>query len=82
MDAVAQIARNDLRSVIQIEEREFNHLIDQEPAPWLVKRGDTIIRVRPDKIGTNELNLPATESEILEGRFYQSEAEYLADRAA
>jgi hypothetical protein len=83
VDAIAQIARNDLRSVIQIGEREFNLLIDKAPSPWLVKHTDgRIIRVRPERVGTGELNMPATEEEIRLGKFYANEAEYLADRAA
>jgi hypothetical protein len=51
-------------------------------APWLVKNGDSVVRVRPEKFGTPELNQPATEDEIRDGKFYKDQAEYLADRAA
>jgi hypothetical protein len=84
--AAATIARGDLRSVTALDEREFESLVgpieNKKAAPWLVKRGDRIIRVRPERVGTGELNMPATEDEIRDGKFYANEAEYLADRAA
>jgi hypothetical protein len=83
-NAAATIARGDLRSVLQIEEREFSQLVDREPTPWLVRMGadQPVLRVRPENVGTDQLHQPATPDEIRVGRFFKDEAEYRADRAA
>jgi hypothetical protein len=84
--AIADIARNDLKLHSQMDDRafaEFSRPIEnKQGAPWLVKNGDTIMVVRPALRGTAGLHQIATESEIREGIYYESESAYAASRAA
>jgi hypothetical protein len=57
-------------------------IMARKNAPWLVKNGDAIMRVRPEKKGTPELHQPATPEEISDGVFFKNEAEFRASRAA
>jgi hypothetical protein len=87
-NAVAQTARRDLMSTSDLQPDEFEKIVapieTRRHAPWIVKMGDDqpIIRVRPEKSGTDELHQPATPDEIRDGKFFKNEAEYLAERAA
>jgi hypothetical protein len=83
---IANLARNDLQLHSAMEPREFNEFVkpieNRQAAPWLLKNGDAIVRVRPELRGTPQLHQPATPEEIREGVYYDSEAAYAASRAA
>jgi hypothetical protein len=85
-DAAAQIARNDLVTASGLQQFDFDKIIgpieSRKQAPWLLQQGASVVRVRPEKRGTPELYLPATPDEISDGRFFKTEAEYLANHAA
>jgi hypothetical protein len=76
----------DMKLHSGMDDRTFTEFVapimNRKNAPWLVKNGDAIVRVRPELKGTPQLNQPATADEIADGKFYKSESEYLADRAA
>jgi hypothetical protein len=84
--AIADVARNDLKLHSAMDDRTFTEFVrpieNRQGAPWLVKNGDAVMRVRPEMRGSPQLHQPATADEIREGVFYDSEAAYLASRAA
>jgi hypothetical protein len=81
--AIFDLALVDLKLHSELDDRTFNDLVtpimNRKNAPWLVKSGDTIMRVRPELKGTPGLHQPATPEEISDGVW--SEAEYLASRS-
>jgi hypothetical protein len=83
---IFNLAFNDLKLHSGMDDRAFTDLAapitNRKNAPWLAKSGDTIVRVRPEKKGTPELHQPATEDELRDGIYFESEAAYLASRAA
>jgi hypothetical protein len=85
-NGIFDLALVDLKLHSEMDDRAFTEftapIMNRKNAPWLVKNGDAIIRVRPEMKGTPQLNQPATLEEIADGKYYKSETEYLADRAA
>ncbi|WP_299806684.1 hypothetical protein [Tardiphaga sp.] len=85
---IAAVARNDLQTKAGMPQLEFDAFatpIEQKlRAPWLVKMGDDqpVLVVQYEKKGSTDLHRHATPDEIRDGKFYASEAEYLAERAA
>jgi hypothetical protein len=85
-NAAATIARTDLATVVGMDHASFDQIMlpieNKTAAPWLVRNGETVLRVDPTKRGTAEFQLPASIEEIREGKFYENEAAYQQDRAA
>jgi hypothetical protein len=86
-NSIFDLALVDLKLHSEMDDRTFTEftapIMSRRNAPWLVKHGDgPVVRVRPEKKGTPELHMPASADEIADGKFYKSESEYLADRAA
>jgi hypothetical protein len=83
---IADVARVGLQSSSQMEWPAFNEFVkpieNRQGAPWLLKSGDQVVRVRPELKGTPQLHQPATEQEIRDGVYYDSEMAYAASRAA
>jgi hypothetical protein len=83
---IFDLALVDMKLHSEMGDRSFTEFVtpimNRKNAPWLVKHGDAVIRVRPEKRGTPELNMPAMPEEIADGVYYKSEAEFLAARAA
>jgi hypothetical protein len=85
-NGIADLARVDLKLHSGMDDRVFDEFVKpveaKVGAPWLVKNGDAVIRVRPELKGTPGLNQPATSDEIRDGVYFESEAAFLASRAA
>jgi hypothetical protein len=83
---IADMARNDLQLHSGMEQPVFAEFVrpieNRQAAPWLLKSGDSIVRVRPELRGTPQLHQPATPEEIREGIYFESESAYQASRAA
>jgi hypothetical protein len=83
---IADLARVDLKLHSEMDDRQFTEFVkpieNRQSAPWLVQVGDTVMRVRPEKRGTPEYHTPATPDELRDGVKFDSEAAYLASRAA
>jgi hypothetical protein len=83
---IADLAHNDLKLHSEMDDRAFTEFVrpieNRQGAPWLVKHGDTVTRVRPELRGTPGLHQPATPEEIANGVFFKDEAEFRASRAA
>jgi hypothetical protein len=83
---IADLALVDMKLHAGLDDRAFTEFVspimNRRNAPWLVRDGATIMRVRPEKIGTPELHQPATSEEIADGVFFKDETAYLAARAA
>jgi hypothetical protein len=87
--AASQTARNDIQSVVGLNNRDFNAIAGpiemKANAPWLVKmkgQEDLVLRVRPEKRGTAEFQTNATQEEIRDGVYFEDEAAYQAARAS
>jgi hypothetical protein len=84
--AIVNLAQVHLKLHSGMDDWAFTELVTpimtRRNAPWLIKDGDSVVRVRPELKGASGLHQPATPDEIRDGKFYKSEAEYLADRAA
>jgi hypothetical protein len=85
-NSIFDLALVDLKLHSEMDDRTFtgfvNPIMNRKNAPWLVKNGDAVMRVRPEKKGTPELHQPATPDEISDGVFFKDEAEFRASRAA
>jgi hypothetical protein len=85
-NGIFDLALVDLKLHSGMDDRAFTEFVTpimtRRNAPWIMQSGDSVVRVRPEKRGTSELHQPATPDEIRDGKFYKSESEYLADRAA
>jgi hypothetical protein len=83
---IFDLALVDLKFHSELDDRTFTAftapIMNRKNAPWLVKSGDAVMRVRPEKKGTPELHQPASADEIRDGIYFESEAAYLASRAA
>jgi hypothetical protein len=84
--AITGVAYNDVRAESGMQEHVFNEFCKpieaRQNAPWLKKyteNGVEVIRVVDLE---NHAARIATEREILDGKYYQSHQEYLADRSA
>jgi hypothetical protein len=85
-NSIFDLALVDLKLHSEMGDRAFIEftapIMNRKNAPWLIRDGNTVIRVRPELKGTPQLNQVATPDEIADGKFYKTETEYLADRAA
>jgi hypothetical protein len=85
-DAAAKVARNDLAAASGFDHIDFEKIVgpieSRKQAPWLIKSGAAVIRVRPEKKGTPELHPLATPDEILDGQYFKDEQEYRENHAA
>ncbi len=83
---IFDLALVDMKLHSEMDDRTFTEFVtpimNRKNAPWLIKNGAAVVRVRPEMKGTPQLHQPASADEIADGKFYKTEAEYLADRAA
>jgi hypothetical protein len=86
-NAIADVARNDLKHHSQMDDRifaEFAKPVEaKQAAPWLKRdkdaEGREVIRALDLEAGVARI---ATPDQIRDGKFYKDHAEYLADRSA
>jgi hypothetical protein len=73
-NAIADLAQVDLKLHSEMDDRTFTEFMKQttQAAPWLIKDGYRIVRVRPEMRGTAQLHQPATPEEIRDGVFFES----------
>jgi hypothetical protein len=73
--SIFDLALVDLKLHSEMDDRTFAEftapIMNRKNAPWLIKNGDAIVRVRPELKGTPQLNQPATADEIADGVYYQ-----------
>jgi hypothetical protein len=85
-NSIFDLALVDLKLHSEMDDRTFaefvSPIMNRRNAPWLIRDGDSIVRVRPEKKGSPELHQPATPEEISDGVFFKDESEFRASRAA
>jgi hypothetical protein len=84
---ILNVARTDIAADSGLESREFEAIAkpveSKANAPWLRKEKDAAGNERTIVIDVqNHRSRAATEREILDGKYYASHQEYLADRSA
>jgi hypothetical protein len=81
-NAAARVARNDLATVVEMDQTSFDKIVlpieNKKAAPWLLKQGEKVVVVVPGATTYQE----ATEDQMREGKFYADMPEYQRDRAA